>query len=161
MSPDPTVLVLPKTAMPPAHAGPGNHHLLPSRLLFCLALLLLTACVPLVQTTDGRILRASSAEFQDYIETVFRRQNSTSIALLEALESSYSEESQELEQRLEALDAQLLEHCQALNAVAMARQDNRNISRAQQLELVNAVSTCDRTSLEINLFLDSLATTQP
>ncbi|MDT8427664.1 MAG: hypothetical protein RQ757_02735 [Pseudomonadales bacterium] len=128
----------------------------------CLACLLLAACVPLVQTTDGRTLRASSAEFQDYVENVFRRQNATAIALLEALEASYSRESPTaLQQRLEALDIELLEHCQALNTVAMARQDNRDINRAQQLELVDAVSSCDRTSLEIKQFLDTLPDLQP
>ena len=82
----------------------------------CLAPILLccssvAACVPVVQTTDGRTLRATDERFRDYVGEVFRRQNAATVAVGEGFDRF---QGAQLE-RLEESELSMIEACAALN----------------------------------------------
>ena len=118
--------------------------------LFCLWL---AACVPLVETRDGRQLRATSPAFKDYAERVFRQQNSLSWALIEALETT---DNPQMHQRLSQLETRLRQACEAVNRLASARRQGKSSSRAEQLALVRALPQCEARSEEARQLLNRL-----
>lgn len=113
----------------------------------------LAACVPLVETQNGRHLRATSPEFKDYAERVFRQQNSLSWALVEALETVSDPD--KLHQ-LNHLESQLRQDCEPVNRLASARRRGTTSSRAEQLALVRALPECEARSQEAQQLLDRL-----
>jgi len=115
--------------------------------------LCLAACVPLVETRDGRHLRATSPAFKDYAERVFRQQNSLSWALVEALETVSDPDTLE---RLTQLESQLRQDCEPVNRLASARRRGTTSSRAEQLALVRALPQCEARSQEARQLLDRL-----
>jgi len=119
-------------------------------LLLCLCL---ASCVPLVETQDGRHLRATSQAFKDYAERVFRQQNSLSWALVEALERVSDPDTL---QRLTQLENQLRQDCEPVNRLASARRRGTTTSRAEQLALVRALPQCEARSQEARQLLDRL-----
>ena len=118
--------------------------------LFCLWL---AACVPLVETRDGRQLRVTSPAFKDYAEQVFRQQNSLSWALIEALETA---DDPQIHQRLNQLETRLRQDCEAVNRLASARRQGESSSRAEQLALVRALPQCEARSREARQLLNRL-----
>jgi len=118
--------------------------------LLCLCL---AGCVPLVETEDGRHLRATSPAFKDYAERVFRQQNSLSWALLEAMETVSDPDTL---QHLTQLESQLRQDCEPVNRLASARRRGTTSSRADQLALVRALPQCEARSQEARQLLDRL-----
>ena len=113
--------------------------------LLCLLGMIATGCVPLVQTEDGRSIRANSEEFQEYIESVFRRQNAVSVRLMWAIDG---DESEEVLQELERIESRLLDVCRPLNDVAIARRRHRSIDFDQKRELIQAAPQCERVTAQ-------------
>jgi len=117
------------------------------------SLLCLAACVPLVETQDGRHLRATSPAFKDYVERVFRQQNNLSWALVEALETVSDPDKR---QKLNQLESQLRRACEPVNRLASARRRGTASSRAEQLALVRTLPQCEASSQEARQLLNRL-----
>ena len=119
------------------------------------------ACAPLIETLDGRHLRATSDEFRDYAATIFRQQNAASVAVVEALDdiSLQSGTHSELathSTQLQLADEQMFAACAPLNSLAAARRDGSEISRSEQFALINAVLDCHGATIHAETIISNL-----
>ena len=111
-----------------------------TRLSFSIVgVLLFAGCAGTITTTDGRQLRLDSAEFQGYVERVFREQNQTATALAFAQDAATGGRYERL---LELEDA-LLEACAALNTLASARRDERTLGLRAQARMARTAPDCE------------------
>jgi len=98
-----------------------------------------------VTTSDGERLRMRSAEFQDYVERVFREQNRWATELLNAQEEA---EGERYDQLIRAEDS-LLAACSGLNELAAARRDERALGVIREARLARSAPACETTTLEV------------
>lgn len=98
-----------------------------------------------VTTTDGERLAMRSAEFQDYVERVFREQNRWATELLNAQEEAQGERYAQL---IRAEDS-LLAACSDLNELAAARRDERALGVIREAKLARSAPVCETTTLEV------------
>lgn len=95
-----------------------------------------------VTSVDGERHAISSDAFRSYAETVFRRQNAALSELAFALDGS--ELAPEQISALEAVEADLIGTCAALNELAIRRRDNRDVGVRGQLDAARSVPDCER-----------------
>lgn len=92
-----------------------------------------------VTTTDGQRLRLTSAEFRNYVESVFREQNRV------ADELAFEQESPAAD-TLDAAEAVLLTACAGVNELATARRDERRLGLGRRLEAARGVPACEEAT---------------
>ncbi len=96
-----------------------------------------------VTTADGQKLRPGQAAFRDYVESVFRRQNAVLTELAFALDAA-----DPVGARfgvLESAEADLLDACADLNALAAAAQRQRSRG-AGDLAAARTAPLCERAT---------------
>ena len=133
--------------------------LLTKHLFQALLCTLCIACAPLIETTDGQRLRATSDEFKDYAAAIFRQHNATSVNIIETLDVITQHPQLGLDDhipQLQAADDQMLNACAPLNRFAANRRDGSNSSRSEQFALVNAVPECQRSTLNAEKLVSNL-----
>ena len=118
---------------------------------------LLAACVPVVHTDDGRRLRATTAEFRDYAAAVFRRQNAATVAVADSIADSMDATAVDdpaAVAALERAEARMLDACDALNVLAVARRDGSGLSRSALLDVADSVAPCDAATRHVESLLE-------
>ncbi len=101
---------------------------------------------------DGRALALNSAEFQDYVERVFREQNQAAIALAFAQDEASGIRYETLLQ----LEDALLDACADLNVLATARRDNRALGLRLQARMATMAPSCEAATRQTEEALDAL-----
>ncbi len=118
--------------------------------------LLLLACAPIVQTSDGRALRATSAAFRDYTSSVFRRHNAASIAIVDAFDAVGNDD-RTIVDELEEADDRMMRACEPLNTLAIARRDGKELDVSALRAVADAVPLCDHATTHAELLISNLS----
>ena len=108
-------------------------------LVVCL-LLSLSGCAA-VPTADGQRLRLGSDEFREYVERVFREQNSVADAVAFALDAPGARDAE-----LAATEQELLAACAGVNELATARRDQRQLGLRSSVRAAKSVPDCERAA---------------
>ena len=111
------------------------------RLLLPLLLAGVTGCAGVDTVDDGR-LRLGSPEFRDYVERVFREQNRLADELAFALVDLPEPDGPRGRALTEAED-RLRSACEPLNALALARRDERRLGPFAQARLARRAPECE------------------
>lgn len=106
-----------------------------------------------VVTGDGTRLRPGSDAFADYVESVFRQQNEVLSALAFALDAADPDSATYVV--LEEAEAEVLELCDGLNALATARQRGERVGGLGALGTARRAPECARVSEAARTLLDS------
>src|SRR5262245_28665406 len=93
-----------------------------------------------VMTADGQRLALTSPEFRAYVERVFREQNRVADEFAFALEGESQAPAD-----VAAAEQSLQDACAALNELATARRDERQLSLRQRSASARSVPMCERT----------------
>ena len=93
-----------------------------------------------VLTADGQRLTLTSSEFRAYFERVFREQNRMADQFAFALEGALN-----VPAGVMAAEQSLLDACAALNELATARRDERQLSLRQRSAAARSAPMCERT----------------
>ncbi|MDT8399723.1 MAG: hypothetical protein RQ899_14030 [Pseudomonadales bacterium] len=117
-------------------------------------LLVLPACAPLVEIGDGRLVLTNSAAFRAYAEEVFRRHNMAAVAIIDALDA-VGDESPDAA-ALEQADEEMLQACETLNLLAIARRDGKKVSRRQLRAIVPAVPRCSSATAHAESLIEKV-----
>ena len=115
-------------------------------LVVCL-LLFLPGCAA-VPTADGQRLRLGSDEFREYVERVFREQNSVADAVAFALDAPGAQDAE-----LAATEQELLAACAGVNELATARRDQRRLGLRSSVRAAKSVPDCERAALAADALL--------
>jgi hypothetical protein len=113
--------------------------------------LVLAGCIA-VPTADGERLRLASPEFRDYVERVFREQNSVADAAAFALEDPGPQRAE-----LAAAEQALLAACAGVNELATARRDQRGLGMRENVRAARTVPDCERATRVVEAALGSTA----
>ena len=101
-------------------------------------------------TADGERLRLASPEFRDYVERVFREQNSVADAAAFALEDPAPQRAE-----LAAAEQALLAACAGVNELATARRDQRGLGMRDNVRAARTVPDCERATRVVEAALGS------
>jgi hypothetical protein len=104
-------------------------------------LLLCSSGCASVPTADGQRLKLGSDEFRDYVERVFREQNSVADAVAFALEAPGAQDAE-----LAAAEQDLLAACAGVNELATARRDQRRLGLRSSIRAAKSVPDCERAT---------------
>lgn len=119
------------------------------RLLAAAGLGLMAACSTVATTTpQGERTVRTRAEFERYVEQVFRYQNLVGNDLI-ARGVSY----EEMPPALAAAEEQMVLSCHALNAVVVARAEDRDPGLALKRELARTIADCDQAAHAVGRLL--------
>jgi hypothetical protein len=120
----------------------------------CVMVILSIACgACAVVIGDGTRLRPGSDAFADYVESVFRQQNEVLSALAFALDAEEPDSTRYV--ALEQSEAEVLEHCEGLNALATARQRGERVGGLSALGTARRAPECARVAETARALLDS------
>ncbi|MEO8465394.1 MAG: hypothetical protein ABI640_08625 [Gammaproteobacteria bacterium] len=122
--------------------------------VLCVATTILAGCA--VLTADGERLGLTSPEFRAYVERVFREQNRVADQFAFALEAVRDAPS-----AVTAAEQSLLDACAALNELATARRDERQLSLSQRSTAARSAPGCERTVRASVATLDAWQATRP
>lgn len=106
------------------------------------ALAALAGCAT-VTTADGERMAVSSPEFRDYVEAVFRAQNSVASELAFALEDAPVPPVEPADVALAAAETRLLEECARLNEIAVRRRDDERAGVRRGLAAAREAPRCE------------------
>jgi hypothetical protein len=119
------------------------------RALAALGLGLIAACSTVATTTpQGERTVRSRDDFERYVEEVFRYQNLVGNDLI-ARSVSY----EEMPPALQAAEEHMIESCHALNAVVIARAEDRDPGLALKRELARTIAACDQAAHAVGTLL--------
>lgn len=119
------------------------------RLLAAMGLGLMAACSTVATSTpQGERTVRTRAEFERYVEQVFRYQNLVGNDLI-ARSVTY----EEMPPALAAAEEQMVRICHALNAVAVARAEDRDPGLALKRELARTIADCDQAAHAVGRLL--------
>lgn len=102
------------------------------------ATLVLVGCA--VLTADGERLALTSPEFRAYVERVFREQNRVADRFAFALEDERN-----VPGNVAAAEQSMMDSCAALNELATARRDDRQLTLRQRSAAARSAPMCERT----------------
>lgn len=121
------------------------------RLLTAAGLALIAACstVTTVSPQGERTVRTRE-EFEDYVEQVFRYQNLVGNDLIARADSD-----QVMPPALVEADEHMVRSCQALNAVVIARAEDRDPGLALKRELARTIAACDQAAHAVGRLLQT------
>ena len=108
-----------------------------------------------VLTADGERLTLTSSEFRAYVERVFREQNRVADQFAFALEGAPN-----VPAGVTAAEQSLLDACAALNELATARRDERQLSLRQRSAAARSAPMCERTARASVATLDAWRATR-
>ncbi len=121
-----------------------------------LASLLVAGCVSVTRTLpDGSTERLRGNEIRDYAAEVFRRHNTVSSRLLQALpyleeaDPSLADSLLDAEQRMNAA-------CAPIDALAVAYRDGADVALGDRLAFARALNDCEETTAALEGELDGL-----
>jgi hypothetical protein len=118
---------------------------------FCssIGLTVMPGCALYVRTTDGNLVRTTSAEFNAYAARVFRLHNAVTTNLAYTLdEIEFSGEDDGAFDRLIEADDRMLQACSAVDEVAVARRDGEKVSLRQLNTAAKFIPDCEKATLE-------------
>jgi hypothetical protein len=111
----------------------------------------LTAACATVESVDGARYSMASADFRDYAESVFRRQNLALSDIAFALDSTDPGSADR--RRLESAEEALLEACALLNEMAVRRRDGLQSGFGGRLQAGRSVPACERAVVQASALL--------
>jgi len=117
------------------------------------AIAILAGCA--VLTADGDRLALTSPAFRAYVERVFRDQNKVADQFAFALEGA-----PDAPAGVTAAEQSLLDACAALNELATARRDERQLSLKQRSTAARSAPACERTTRASVATLDAWRATR-
>jgi len=118
-------------------------------IIFCLQ-----ACTTVTtKLPDGSQTTRSIEEFEQYAESVFKRQNQATTRIGEILEgdldtSVYTE--------LEAAEERMLKKCAAINRIARQQMDQQKTSILQEIEVKQSIGACDYATQQVERIFDHM-----
>jgi len=116
---------------------------------------LLIGCAPLIEAPDGHRMRATSSEFRDYVAAVFRRHNRATVAIYDAIEA-IPDEASPLIATLDRSDARMMDICELLDQLAIARRDGDDLGFARMKAAAATVPACDEATSKAEILLEQL-----
>lgn len=121
--------------------------------LITLALGLCSCTTVTVTAPDGTRHTRSIEEFEKYVEQVFKHQNRV---MLES--GSLQEELQDPDalRRLEHMEKQVLEACEAVNQAAILQSREEDIDLLLQLEVRDTIAECDHATGQMEQLINAL-----
>ena len=145
------------------HEGKG-HRLHGFACVVAMACAGVAACVSVERTLpDGSVERVPPAELPEYAQTVFKRHNAVSTALLEPM-VALDESSPDYALLADAED-RMIEACAPVDALAIAYRDGERIGFSEKLRLARALESCEQATEAAASQLDevkaSARTSQP
>jgi hypothetical protein len=119
------------------------------KLMAAVTLVAVTGCSTVATTTaEGERTVRKRAEFERYVEEVFRYQNLVGNDLI-ARSVSY----EEMPPALQAAEEHMVESCHALNAVVIARAEDRDPGLALKRKLARTIADCDQAAHAVGSLL--------
>ncbi|MCC6715685.1 MAG: hypothetical protein IT496_10675 [Gammaproteobacteria bacterium] len=119
------------------------------RLLAAAGLGLMAACSTVATTTpQGERTVRTREEFERYVEQVFRYQNLVGNDLI-----ARSVSSEEMPPALAEAEEHMVRSCHALNAVVIARAEDRDPGLALKRELARTIAGCDQAAQAVGRLL--------
>jgi hypothetical protein len=102
---------------------------------------------------DGLEITRSIDEFKGYVESVFRRQNQTTLTTGQLLDEDISE-STSLE--LETAEHRMLDACDSLNQLARKKMSRNEPGILLELEVRNTIGKCDHATEQLEQLIEKL-----
>lgn len=102
---------------------------------------------------DGSQTTRSIPEFEQYAETVFKRQNLTTTRIGELMEEELDDEAYN---KLEAAEETLLNKCAAINQIARDRIEQKDSNVLLQLKVKQTIGECDYATRQAEQLLDRI-----
>jgi hypothetical protein len=111
---------------------------------------LLSACSTISTTApDGAVTVRSRDEFEKYVESVFRYQNSVGNEMI-----SRSLSVQQSDKPLQSAEERMVASCHYLNAVAVAHAEGRDPGLELKSGLMRTIGECDRAAHDLGELLE-------
>lgn len=121
--------------------------------MFGVAATVITGCNSVrVRNSDGSMESGSRAEFEAYVERVFRYHNRVVNDLI-LTTSLFDTEEADASSPLVRAEEDMARACQPLNDVVTATIEGREIGFFHKLELLDAVPACEAASRELEALL--------
>lgn len=115
---------------------------------------MLIACTAITtKTPDGLEVTRSRDEFEQYVESVFRRQNQASLEVGQMLDDAVASPRERL--ALETAEQKMLVACDALNQVAHQRMEQNDPGIVLKIEVKNTIGDCDFATRELERLIEA------
>ena len=118
-----------------------------------LIVLILSSCTTVTTTTpDGRETTRSLEDFEDYVESVFRRQNKATLDSGQLLDEEINPQDC---LTLEQAEHKMLSACSALNQVVKHKMEQSDSGILLELEVKNTIGDCDFAARELEQLIEA------
>lgn len=115
---------------------------------------MLAACTGITtKAPDGVEVTRTRAEFEQYVESVFRRQNNASLEAGQLLDDTLDDPEQR--RKIEDAERNMLASCGALNRVAHQRMEQDDPGILLEIEVKNTIGECDFATRELERLIEA------